>query len=947
MDESSNTGVTRVKGIFNSWGQSQFPVSIRSMITPSETTFIRKRRPQLATAFVFAALLMMVVFGGGVASAETSPVDSNNIEAVFGTAVEVRPPSVIVVASTDGLVTLNFDSDSELKIGSNAGLVGEVVEGDRVISTAARNSEDELVALKTIVRVANSQPITKHVVGVVTNATEEELSIQTRNGDVVNVLIPAGIDALAVGDGITMVARLDRSSGVLTAIGFELARATVERIQKARDHAANQAELARLSQIATDARSKHLSALDDASRALKRVIDSGRVDKATLDKATAQFNEIQRRFEELKGIYESAARARNESQPLLKISGALVDEISSSTFTIVPKGEQDADPFSVEFVFDPDSTEVELPRDLLVEISRSAKNPQLLSDVRDLIVPGSELDVKYSVEDDVRNAVLIRVRLPKLVEELETVLEHESKRAFRGVITLVEIDDSLEDALGIVIAANEKQGVKVAAKVTSETEVTLDGESSDIASLAAGQAVDIQFESSEVGSISDITGSDVTLRALAIRARSSAPEREDHISGIVESIEIDVPALTIRPTDGSLIRLTVGDDVPIIRSGERVDLEAIEVGDLVIDAVRLNADSVVLTRLVVVPQSDVKFRGTVTGIGREPNRLLVTGENGKSLNVLVTGETVIIVDGRGVEFEAVKTGMRIINGVYRVTGRGGAFYNVARIISIESPKVVRATGIITFVNAADGELTVLSGKSTNTRQIKLKLPRTPLGENLLKDGLPIESLSEVERGDRVDIVFYVLESGVIEKLSVVSDNFIQARGTLLGVSSNNRIATVELANGRVFDLWVGAGSNMRLHGRRIGTLRPVAELLNQAEDSGSEISALVPSVLFIKDSIDSDRGVIITIQFQIKVESNQAGGGDELDANAVELRVSGPIEAINGDTWVIDGRVFTVIDGTRFTGEKPEVGLVAVAVLVSRRDGSFIAKSINVSGRPR
>ena len=941
----SNTGVTRIPRVFNSWGQSQFPFLYRSIMTLSENIFIRKLRPQLAVVFVFAALLITIAFSGGVASAETAAVDSSDIEAVFGTAVEIRPPTAIVVASTGGLVTLTFDSDSELKIGSSAGLVADVVEGDRVISTAARNSEDELVALKTIVRVANSQPITKHVVGVVTNATDEELSIQTRNGDVVNVLIPAGIDALAVGDGITMVARLDRSSGVLTAVGFELASATVERIQRARDQAANLAELARLSQIATDARSKHLSALDDASRALKRVIDSGRVDQATLDTATKQFNEIQRRFNELKGIYESAARDRNEAQPLLQISGALVHEISSSTFTIVPKGEQDADPFSVEFMFDPDSTQVDLPHDLLVEISANAENPQLLSDVRDLIVPGSELNVKYSVDEDVRKAVLIRVRLPRLVEELETVLEHESKRAFHGVITLVEISDSLEDALGIVIAANEKQGIKVAAKVTDETDVTLDGEPADISSLTAGQAVDIQFESSEVGSVLDITGSDVTLRALAIRARSSAPVQEDHISGIVESIDIDVPAITIRPIDGSLIRLTVGDDVPIIRGGERVEFAAVQIGDLVIDAVRADADSDSLTRLVVVAKSTVKFRGTITGIGREPNRLLVTGENGQSLNVLVTRETSIIIDGRGVDFGTVKTGMKIINGVYEVltvTGRGGAFYNVATIVSIESPKVVRATGIITFVNAFDGELTILSGKSTNTRQIELKLPESPLGENLLKDGLPIESLSEVERGDRVDIVFYVLESGIIEKLSVVSDNFIQARGTLLGISSNNRITTVELANGRVFDLWVGAGSNMRLHGRRIPTLRPVAELLNQAKNSGAEISALVPGVLFIKDSIDSDRGVIITIQFQIKVESDRTDG-----SNAVELTVSGPIEAINGDTWVIDGRVFTVINGTRFVGANPEVGLVAVAVLVSRPDGAFVAKSISVSGRPR
>jgi hypothetical protein len=162
------------------------------------------------------------------------------------------------------------------------------------------------------------------------------------------------------------------------------------------------------------------------------------------------------------------------------------------------------------------------------------------------------------------------------------------------------------------------------------------------------------------------------------------------------------------------------------------------------------------------------------------------------------------------------------------------------------------------------------------------------------------------------------------------------------VSSNNRIATVKLANGTVFDLWVGAGSEMRLHGRRIATLRPVGELLNQAKNAGAEISALVPGVMFIKDSIDSDRGVIITIQFQIKVESSRIDG-----ANAVELTVSGPIEAIKGNTWVVDGRVFTVVTGTRFAGEKPEAGLVAVAVLVSKPDGTFIAKTISVSGRPR
>jgi hypothetical protein len=894
---------------------------------------------------VFALVALVVLFGstGNVASA-VNPAD---IEAVFGTAVEIRPPSAIVVASNNGLVTLNFNSDSEIKIGSSAGVVADVVEGDRVISTATRNDDGELVALKTIIRVANAPPITKHVVGVVTDSSSDELSIQTSKGDVVNVLIPAGIDAPVVGDGITMVARLDRSSGILTAVGFELTSKTVERIQNARDRAADQAESARLGQIAIDARSKHLSALDDASRALKRVIDAGKVDSSTLARATTQFKEIQRRFDELRGIYEKAARGRNEAKPLLKISGALVDEISSSSFTLVPKGEQDADPFSVDFKFDPATTMVDLPRDLLAEISRTARNPQLLSDVQGLIDPGSELIVRYSIEGDVRTAESVTVRLPRLVEELEAVLEHESLRAFHGVITLVEVDSTLEDALGVVIAANEKQNIRVAAKVTSETEITLDGESSDISSLAVGQDVDILFETPDSGSLSNITGTGVTLRALAIRARSSAPSEEDHISGIVESIEIDVPTITIRPTDGSLIRLFVADDVSVVRNGKRARFGDVVAGDLVVDATRTDSDSDQLTRLVVVARTNVTFAGTITGIGREPARLLVAGDNGRSLHVLVTDDTTVILDGARSVFGDIKTGMTIVNGVYSVTGRGGAFYNVAIIISIESPKVGRAAGTVASVNVGEGSLTVLAGRGGQTRLLELWLPERALGENLTKDGQPIRSLLAIERGDKVDIVLYVIKTGIIEKLSMVSDDFIQTRGTLLGVAENNRFAKVKIANGKIFDLWIDSNSELRLNGRTVRTLRPVADLFNGTKDRDN-VSALVTEVTFFRDSLDSDQGLIISIRFQIRIapivveDPIIAPDSPTREFTPEELTVRGVIEAINSNTWVIDGQVFVVIGSTRYIGGDADVGVVAVARLLSRRDGTFYARTITV-----
>ena len=895
------------------------------------------------TKLLFALLGLFVVFGlmTGVNEADVASAYEGDIEAIFGTAVEVRPPNAIVVASSKGLITLGFNSNSQLKIGSKSGFIADVSEGDRVISTAKRDASGDLMALKTIVRLAHVQTVTKHVVGIVTRYVGDDISIQTRNGDVVGVVVPAGIGEPIVGDGITMVARLDRPSGVFTAIGFELTTTTVERIETASQSALDKADALRLSQIAIDARSMHLSALDGASRALQRVVDTGRADEVTRERANAQIIEIKKRFIELKQIYEDTARERNEEAPLLKISGAVVDEIHGSIFTVVPLGEQEADPFSVDFSFHPDRTTVDFPEDMLNVLSNTAENPHLLAETKHLIEPGSELEVRYSIIENQRVAISIKVKEPRLVEEVEAVLNHESLRAFHGVITLVELDDTLDKALGVLIATNDNQQAKVAAKVTSDTEITLDGELASIDLLMTGQLVDVQFEFPEVGSLGDITAYGGGLWATAIRARSSAPVGEDHISGVVEAIDLEINEIKIRPTDGTLIRLVITGEVPVIRNGLNATVSAIKLGDLVVDATRIGVDSDLLTRLVVVARSNVTFTGSITGIGLEPPRLLITGENGRSLNVLVTEDTWTILDGQRVKFEDLNVGLRVVSGVYTVAGSNGTFYNVATMVSVESPRVERAAGIISRVNIVLGEITVLSGKSSDTLELELIMPDEPLGVNFLKDGQPIDSLSEVERGDQVDIVLYAIDTGVIEKLSVVSDNYIRSRGSLITISGDQRFAQVTLVTGELFDLWIGPESIMSLNGARIDSLSPVDELLNGSGGERPYKKAMVPEVLFIRDSLDSDLGVIISIQFQIKVDDT---GG--VDGSGVEMETSGVIEVIRGKTWVIGGNVFIVNFSTDILGEEPEVGLVAKALLVSNPGGTFIAREVNVFRRP-
>ncbi|MEK9675938.1 MAG: hypothetical protein VW271_05330, partial [Chloroflexota bacterium] len=208
--------------------------------------------PNLMKLLVSLVALLVILQPGtlSIASADTVHAKSN-IQAIFGTAVEVRAPQSIVVASSSGLVDLHFDQNSELRIDSELATVADVSEGDRVISTA-HDVGGELVALKTIVKLANSKSAFRHIVGVVSDVSEDTLSIQTRFGDVVQVANPAGLDELSPGDGLTLVARLDRSSGILTAIGFELTAKTIARIEAARDQAKTQAELDRIAQIARD-----------------------------------------------------------------------------------------------------------------------------------------------------------------------------------------------------------------------------------------------------------------------------------------------------------------------------------------------------------------------------------------------------------------------------------------------------------------------------------------------------------------------------------------------------------------------------------------------------------------------------------------------------------------------------------------------------------------------
>ena len=164
-------------------------------------------------------------------------------------------------------------------------------------------------------------------------------------------------------------------------------------------------------------------------------------------------------------------------------------------------------------------------------------------------------------------------------------------------------------------------------------------------------------------------------------------------------------------------------------------------------------------------------------------------------------------------------------------------------------------------------------------------------------------------------------------------------------SSDRRFVVAELASGDAFDLWIGPESVVHLNGRQVESFSAVADLLATAGASDGDVVSLIPEVMFIRDSLDSNLGHVISIRIQIKMDRSGDESGD-VDGSVVEVTISGVIEAIDGQTWAIDGHVFFVDRNTEFLGEDPEVGLVAKAALISRPGRMLVAQAVSVAGHP-
>lgn len=960
LPEPGNTEVTSPNPLLNLKGLEPGKTGATSGSTHMSRQFLANATPssikrhaaRAAAMFVAIALIAALTVPAIGTSTGTASADHAPLKAIFGTVVEVTVPDSITVATNSGVRTV-IVPDNNVFTGDITA-VEDISEGDRVVGSVHVDADGTTTADRLLIVPDLTKSVTRHILGVILEQLDGAIVVQDRSGNTITVDVPSGITVPAVGTVVTAVAQLDRATGRLTAQAFDRVEDAVQRIQEAKDRVTDDDLKQELEERLERARDQHLSALERARQSLERAQEAVSAAIAERDEAQRRLTEVQSRFDDLRQRYVQEASDRNERLPELRTEGTLKYEEAewlepSGTFTLTPRINNSDGSVTRKFTWN-DRTLAIVPVEvrqsdpsspaITTTTARSIALP--LNDVKSLIPSGSQVIVQYDPNTYPALATLVTVVPPKISDAIEDALERERLRSINGFITLVEETPDLETIIGVVVVANREHDVKVAAKVTADTEIEVDGEPARFGQLAAGMSVEVEFAESSTGVALDSTAS-LTGRfdALRIRARSEVDEDEVHVAGLIAGLDADTRTVGILTRDGGVVRAQVVDDAVIVKDGTQSRFNALEVGDLVLEATRFNRGTLILTRLVVQSPKAITFSGSITGLDRNPERLSISTTNGRDLVTFVIDSTQMRTEhGALITFTDLTVGNRVIKGEALPVQRDGRTVLVATELVIGSATISTARGIVSRVDADSGKLrieTSLGSSGAGSRHIDLTVADNNRSV-MSKNDVRIRNLKTVQPGDFVEAVSYATSSGIIIKMSVASPNLNRARGLVSTVSGNG--ITVETSNGLTVALSVTDETVITLNGRRLNSLRLV--------DRGD----IVFETVYIAGANNPARGVALRITLISPLPApGDAGSPSDLDgseapSSTVETTISGVISDISESKWQIGDREFKVNSRTRFFGERPQKGLVAKATLVLDEDGDFVATAISVAGRP-
>lgn len=854
-------------------------------------------------------LLVLAISAIGVRDAQAQePGSSAGVEAVFGTVVEVGE-NTFTIATDDAINVITVDADTTLRVDESFVELDSIAIGDELAATVSVQTDGSLLARKVLVRPSDAERSFIHVVGVVTDVADGEITLTDGEGGTVTVDLPAGEAAPEIGDAITTVAKRDRVTDRLAAHALEKVEAIVDRLEsalaRAEELVANagdenaQAKLEDLKQRIEDNASRHLGLVDQVkTTAVAKVTEA-------LDR---KFTEAQRRYEEV-------SDRTGVATPVVAAKG-VVKEITSGEIVVgLPNGGE-----------------------IRITLATDAVTENIDGDDADVsdFVTGTDVVIEYQpTTGGDRSASSVKERDSELSAQEVARINSESEREFAGTITSVQKvgADELTDAIAIVIIANEDIGRKVVARVTRSTEIKVNEQDATVSDLAPGMLAEVEL----------LTG----LVASEIKARIIRPDvDEEHgIRGVVRKIDRAGGVLSIATGQGGHIELHVDDSSVVVRNGEPATFRDILPGDLVLDASRFRTRDRVIVRLVLKSQEDIRISGLVAGIDRESASMTVITDDGGTVRFNINSNTKLTGQhGADLRFADIVPGYRVVDGRITTTTRDGVTRHVATRLVVTAPELNTVRGEVYRVNAADGWLAVQIAGGHN---LALSLPETgrftfPIEDGdslvlslpktgrftLVKDGQQLDSLRLVEPGDLVHSATFQPLNLTIVKIELVTPGGTAVRGTVAGVDADGNRIKLETPSGEGIELIANADSELHLNGERIRSLGRLSE------------GDVVVNALYVRRS---NGNVIIRLEATSSRPVTTAidnSGSDERPT--VEFRIKGVIVVIEGDTWIVGDTKFLINSRTEIKGDRPAVGAIAAAVLTQTGQQAPFATRIEV-----
>ncbi len=461
------------------------------------------------------ALLAVLVFS--VLGSNDSIVSAKETRtAVFGTAVNAPTNGELVVVTRGGIITLTITEQTKLDRKRGTLELSDVVSGTSVTGYFTE-SDDALIAGKLTFRKRNARKEFEHVIGVVVEKKGKKLTVQTTDGDEVEIESSdePDDDATEQGSLIVTVVETDEETGDMDAKAVRTADQTIERLSKAIGAEISLAQEKLLKARMSETASVHLTRLYE-----------------TLDTIQAEAQEkIEAAFTEFQATYTTTLDANLIAPPITEITGKVLTR-TPNQLVVAANGNGRRSYLAIT-------------ADVHVELL-DGNSGTILN-----VTPGMFVEVSVITFAKTTGATAQLVKIIPTPEKPGNSSKN-NKQTITGTVVLV---DNGKSGTQKVIVVDNPDGSDGAAAVTPDTIVTGD--------IVPGQEVEITlgddgFSAEEVVVTSDPDSAELTpTPAPPVEYKLLGKIREISDAGII----LDDVYLTLDTLSPSTGPLTVGEEI--------------------------------------------------------------------------------------------------------------------------------------------------------------------------------------------------------------------------------------------------------------------------------------------------------------------------------------------------------------------------------------------------